>query len=102
MIKEVKEEQWTLMPFGVNQYWIIRKDNGGTTFIATVEDSKDDERNRAVAILLSKAPQLFQMVETLYDGIKDTALGKTIAFYMIEKLLNEIKENELTGSTRNT
>lgn len=102
MIDKIKEEQWTLMPFGENQYWIVHKANDKTTFIATVEAGKNEVRNKIIAVLLSKAPELFQMVETLYDGIRGTALEKTIAFYMIEKLLNEIKENGHTGSIRNT
>jgi len=101
-INQLKEEQWSLIPYGANQYWIIHKDNGKTTFVATVEDSGSEERNRAVAIVLSKAPQLLQIVEALYEGIENTALEKTIIYYMIKKLLNEIQENEHTRSIRNT
>lgn len=100
-IDAIKQEEWSLMPYGKDRYWIVHKNNGKTTFIAAVEDSGNDARNKAVAMLLSNAPQLLEMMEALYDTIKSTALGKTILFYMIKKIITEIKEYEYTRSIGN-
>lgn len=100
LIEEIQQEKWTLMPFSTHQYWIVCREKEKTTFIATVENTGNEEKNKAIALLISKAPELLNLAEALYDGIRGTPMEKTILFYMIKNLLTEIKENERTRSIK--